>query len=163
VAYSQPGPAGVDLADAVIRQGLFIDNIVKLGWTDETRFQTAQSHTPLTWSIARYHAFLALTVSDPEVSFIPTTVRVVHYTNAALLTGTALGCRKLDSGSQCPVSFSIGPCVAYTPTQCRPVPDRNIKRAWHDPDPPHRTTRTDQRIRRDVRGMEGPRPIQIGG
>jgi len=72
VAYSQPGPAGVDLAGAVIRQGLFIDRIVNMGWTTEKHFQTVQPHTVLLWSIARYHAFLWLTSSNPESSLIPT-------------------------------------------------------------------------------------------
>jgi len=60
---------------------------VKLGWTTEAHFQTAQSQTALIWSIARYHAFLWLMAANPEKSLIPTIVRVAHYLDAALLTG----------------------------------------------------------------------------
>ena len=88
VAYSQPGPASVDLAEAVIHQSLFIDRIVKLGWTAETRFQTVQSQTALIWSITRYHAFLSLMATNPDITLIPTIVRVAHYLGAPLLTGT---------------------------------------------------------------------------
>jgi len=93
MAYSQPGPAAVDLADAVIRHGLFIDRLVKLGWTSETHFQ---SQTALLWSVARYHAFLSLMATNPQISLVPTIVRTPHHLLAISLTAVHLGYRERD-------------------------------------------------------------------
>ena len=84
VADSQSGPAGLDLAEAVLHHSLFADRIVKLGWTIETHFQ---SQTALPWSIAHYHAFLSLMATNPQTSLVPTIVRTAYHSIAISLTG----------------------------------------------------------------------------
>jgi hypothetical protein len=73
-AYSNYGPAGLDLVGAVIRQGSFIEKMVDLGWTRPGRFDLSKDSAPLVRCIARYHAFLDLMSQNPNMFLVPTLV-----------------------------------------------------------------------------------------
>ena len=93
MAYSQPGPAAVDLAEAVIHHGRLVETLVDLGWTSETHFQ---SQTALLWCIHRYHAFLELMAANPQTSHVPTIVRIAHHFDRYLADEARLGYRELS-------------------------------------------------------------------
>ncbi|KAG8865591.1 hypothetical protein FRC20_009674 [Serendipita sp. 405] len=72
VAYSHAGLASIDLVGAVLRQGFFIQKMVKLGWTQPGRFHLTSESAPLVRSIARYHAFLDLMSVNSTSFSVPT-------------------------------------------------------------------------------------------
>ncbi|KIM29343.1 hypothetical protein M408DRAFT_328974 [Serendipita vermifera MAFF 305830] len=71
-AYAYDGLASLDLVGAILRQGTFIDKMVKLGWTQPGRFDQSKQLAPLVRSIARYHAFLDLMTSHRTTFLVPT-------------------------------------------------------------------------------------------
>ncbi|KAG8985449.1 hypothetical protein FRB94_004854 [Tulasnella sp. JGI-2019a] len=69
-AYRQPESFSIDLASAVLRQMSFIEKMVRLGWTEEGRFE--EDHNTLTRCVVRYHAFLDLMITTPGNFVVPT-------------------------------------------------------------------------------------------
>ena len=75
MAYSEPGLASVELVQAILRQGTFIEKMVNMGWTTGGRFDAPKAQATLVRCIARYHGFLWLmATSFPGHLFVPTLV-----------------------------------------------------------------------------------------
>ena len=74
-SYRVLGPFSIDLAGAVMRQSSFIDEMVKLSWTDPHRFDDdGTNKTLLERAISRYHAFIGMIAASPKESLVPTLV-----------------------------------------------------------------------------------------
>ncbi|GAA5856560.1 hypothetical protein JCM8547_005863 [Rhodosporidiobolus lusitaniae] len=70
--YTRVEPFSLDLSAAVLRQTTFITKLSQLGWLSPSRFPSPSSSVLLQRSVARYHAFLSLLQSRPEVFAVPT-------------------------------------------------------------------------------------------
>lgn len=55
-AYSDDRPFSVDLVGAALRQGIFVEKMHELGWTDVKFFETQDGQLTLHHCVARYHA-----------------------------------------------------------------------------------------------------------
>ncbi|GJE98075.1 hypothetical protein PsYK624_142970 [Phanerochaete sordida] len=71
-AYTDDRPFSVDLVEAILRQCYFIEKMVELGWTAPRALGDLHGEAVLQHAIVRYHAFLDLTSSAPEMFFVPT-------------------------------------------------------------------------------------------
>lgn len=96
-AYSQPGPASLDLVGAVLRQGSFVEKMNDMEWTS----------TNLAIAVARYHAFLDLMTTSVGPSLVPT-LDIVR---------ALLACQR-GFGSDL---YRLGPRLAHPPAQRREV------------------------------------------
>ena len=76
IAYSGAGLASLDLVGAVLRQGTFVEKMVRMGWTRPGRFDHSRDLAPLVRSVARYHAFLDLMQVVTTTLCVPTLVSV---------------------------------------------------------------------------------------
>ena len=75
LAYSNPGLASVELVQAILRQGTFIEKMVNMGWTTGGRFDAPKAQATLVRCIARYHGFLWLMATMfPGHLLVPTLV-----------------------------------------------------------------------------------------
>ena len=74
LAYSDPGLASVELVQAILRQGTFVEKMVNMGWTTEGRFDAPQAQATLISCITRYHGFLCLMATIPGHMLVPTLV-----------------------------------------------------------------------------------------
>ena len=74
LAYSDPGLASVELVQAILRQGTFIEKMVNMGWTTGGRFDALEAQATLVRCIARYHGFLWLMATIPGHLLVPTLV-----------------------------------------------------------------------------------------
>ena len=72
LAYSDPGLASVELVQAILRQGTFIEKMANMGWTTGGRFDTLKAQATLVRCIARYHEFLCLMATIPGHLLVPT-------------------------------------------------------------------------------------------
>ena len=74
MAYSDPGLASVELVQAILRQGTFIEKMVNMGWTTGGKFDAPKAQATLVRCIARYHGFLWLMATIPGHLLVPTLV-----------------------------------------------------------------------------------------
>ena len=74
LAYSDPSLASVELVQAILRQGTFIEKMVNMGWTTGGRFDTPKAQATLIRCITRYHGFLCLMATIPGHLLVPTLV-----------------------------------------------------------------------------------------
>lgn len=65
-AYIDDRPFSVDLAGSVLRQGSFIDKLHSLSWLSHTSAHLVKH------AITRYHAYLDLISSSPDLYAVPT-------------------------------------------------------------------------------------------
>ncbi|KZT50992.1 hypothetical protein CALCODRAFT_461001 [Calocera cornea HHB12733] len=78
--YTHAGIFSMDLIGATLRQSGFIKEMVDLGWTRAGTFATDK--TILARSIARYHAWLDLFASNPNLTPVPTLdIDLIWHTN----------------------------------------------------------------------------------
>jgi len=66
--------ASLDLVGAVLRQGTFVEKMVRMEWTRPGRFDHSRDSAPLVRSVARYHAFLDLMQVITTTLCVPTLV-----------------------------------------------------------------------------------------
>lgn len=69
-AYHSDRPFSVDLVGAVLRQGLFIDKMHELGWTEPDFFCSKEDHVVLHHCVTRYHAQV-ITFSNVSLKLTP--------------------------------------------------------------------------------------------
>jgi hypothetical protein len=74
LAYSYPALASVELVQAMLRQGTFVEKMVNMGWTTGGRFDALKAQAMLVRCIARYHGFLWLMATIPGHLLVPTLV-----------------------------------------------------------------------------------------
>ncbi|PCH36330.1 hypothetical protein WOLCODRAFT_146214 [Wolfiporia cocos MD-104 SS10] len=70
-AYIDDRPFSIDLVNAVVRQGTFIDTMYAFGWTDFDYFTRGKDYLVLDFVVGRYHAYLDLVASSPASLFVP--------------------------------------------------------------------------------------------
>ncbi|PVG00354.1 hypothetical protein CPB86DRAFT_871885 [Serendipita vermifera] len=71
-AYSNPGPASIDLVGAVLRQSTFVAKMYEMGWSKPGQIPQDQEMANLVRAVARYHAFLDLLSQSSYNFWVPT-------------------------------------------------------------------------------------------